>query len=286
MCHLLPIDALQEPIDSELFKDEHNNMDCNFVSEDMFDLMQQPVIDSTVILESEFDSVLKCLTSNAQGVDADCEVDKRISLRNVKSEPIENEGSVSSNKKKIQCPSCPKEFISRLGFHKHFEKVHEEKLFCAENKEDSVEQNAVQPLRGRGKGPQNSLAQAPIKNGEQSSPSAQASNNTKETVSPKVKRETEKPVMKLQAIVQKVKKEKSPASAPSNGSVANALLMTRLTKTVTQTSVQSACLRLGWKAIISFTGLVKKFKFPLKKEKKSLSLYVANAKGAAHAGQT
>ena len=82
MCHLPPIDTLQEPIDSEIFKDECNNMDCNFVSEDMFDLMQQPLMDSTVILESEFDLVLKCLTNNAQGIDADAdtEVDKRVSL--------------------------------------------------------------------------------------------------------------------------------------------------------------------------------------------------------------
>ena len=93
MCHLPPIDALQEPVDAAIFQDEHNNMDCNFVSEAMFDLMQQPVMDSTVILKSEFDSVLKCLTNNAQGVDADAdtEVDKRLSLRSVKMEPSETE---------------------------------------------------------------------------------------------------------------------------------------------------------------------------------------------------
>ena len=55
-------------------------MGCNFVSEDMFDLMQQPIMDSTVISESEFDSILKCLTDNAQGIDADAEVDKTLSL--------------------------------------------------------------------------------------------------------------------------------------------------------------------------------------------------------------
>ena len=84
MYHLPPIDALQEPLDAEIFQDEHNYMGCNFVSEDMFDLMQQPVMDSTVISESEFDSVLKCLMNNAQGVDtdadADAEVDKTLSL--------------------------------------------------------------------------------------------------------------------------------------------------------------------------------------------------------------
>ena len=137
-CHLPPIDALQEPIDSEIFKDEHNNMDCNFVLEDMFDLMQQPVMDSTVISESEFDSVLKCLTNNAQGVDADADadadVDTRVSLQSVKTEPSENEHSVTSIEKKIQCPCCPKEFISRLGFHKHYEKLHEPKLGSTEKK--------------------------------------------------------------------------------------------------------------------------------------------------------
>ena len=125
MCHLPPIDALQEPVDAAIFQDKHNNMDCNFVSEDMFDLMQQPVMDSTVISESEFDSVLKCLTNNAQGVDADAdaEVDKKLSVRSVKMEPSETERSVTSVKKKIQCPCCPKEFISRLGFHKHYAKT-------------------------------------------------------------------------------------------------------------------------------------------------------------------
>ena len=179
MCHLPPIDTLQEPIDSEIFKDEHNNMDCNFISEDMFDLMQQPVMDSTVISESEFDSVLKCLTNNAQGIDADAdaEVDKRVSLRSVKTEPSENERSVTSVKKKIQCPCCPKEFISRLGFHKHYEKLHKLKLGSTEKKEDSVQQNAVRPQRSRGKGPQN---------GEQGSPSVQACNNPKKNVSPNV----------------------------------------------------------------------------------------------------
>ena len=171
MCHLPPIDAVQEPIDAAIFQDKHNNMDCNFVSEDMFDLMQQPVMDSTVISESEFDSVLKCLMSNTQGIDADtdAEVDKRLSLRSVKTEPSETEQSVTSVKKKVQCPCCPKEFISRLGFHKHYEKLHEPKL-CTEKNEDSVQQNMVQPQRGRGKGPQNS---------EQSSPSAQTCNNQK-----------------------------------------------------------------------------------------------------------
>ena len=167
MCHLPPIDTLQESIDSEIFKNEHNNMDCNFVSEDMFDLMQQPVMDSTVISESEFDSVLKCLTNNAQDIDADAdtEVDKRVSLQSMKTEPSENECSVTSVKKKIQCPCCPKEFISRLGFYKHYEKLHEPKLGSTEKKEDSVQQNAVRPQRSRAKGPQN---------GEQSSPSVQA----------------------------------------------------------------------------------------------------------------
>ena len=173
MCHLPLIEALQQPVDSEIFKDKHNNMDCNFVSEDMFDLMQQPVMDSTVISESEFDSVLKCLTNNAQGIDADADtgVDKRVSLRSVKMEPSENERSVTSVKKKIQCPCCPKEFISRLGFHKHYKKLHELKLGSTEKKEDSVQQNAVLPQRSRGKGPQN---------GEQSSPSVQACNNPKQ----------------------------------------------------------------------------------------------------------
>ena len=57
-------------------------MGCNFVSEDMFNLMQQSVMDGTVISESEFDSVLRCLTTNAQGIDADAEteVDKRVFL--------------------------------------------------------------------------------------------------------------------------------------------------------------------------------------------------------------
>ena len=83
-------------------------MGCNFVSEDMFDLMQQPIMDSTVISESEFDSILKCLMDNAQGIDADAEVDKTLSLRNVKTEPSETERSVTSVKRKIQCPCCPK----------------------------------------------------------------------------------------------------------------------------------------------------------------------------------
>ena len=93
MCHLPPIHTLQEPLDAEIFQDEHNSMGCNFVSEDMFDLMQQPVMDSTVISESEFDSILKCLTNNAQGVDADAdaEVNKTLSLRSVKTEPSETE---------------------------------------------------------------------------------------------------------------------------------------------------------------------------------------------------
>ena len=123
--------------------DEHNTMGCNFILEDMFDLMQQPVMDSTAISESEFDSVLKCLTTNAQGIDTDAEVDKRVFLQNMKTEPSENERSVSSVKKKIQCPCCPKEFISRLAFHKHYEKLHEQKLFSSEQKEDSVQQNLV-----------------------------------------------------------------------------------------------------------------------------------------------
>ena len=80
MCHLPPIDALNEPLQSEIFTDEHNKMRCNFVSEDMFDLMQQLVMDTTVISESDFDSVLNCLTTNAQCLDADAEVDKRVVL--------------------------------------------------------------------------------------------------------------------------------------------------------------------------------------------------------------
>ena len=107
MCHLPPIHALQEPLDAEIFQDEHNSMGCNFVSEDMFDLMQQPVMDSTVISESEFDSILKCLTNNTQGIDADTEVDKTLSLRSMKMEPSETERSVTSVKKKIQCPVLP-----------------------------------------------------------------------------------------------------------------------------------------------------------------------------------
>ena len=91
MCHLQPIHALQEPLDAEIFQDEHNSMGCNFVLEDMFDLMQQPIMDSTVILESEFDSILICLTDNTQGIDADAEVDKTLSLQNVKTEPSETE---------------------------------------------------------------------------------------------------------------------------------------------------------------------------------------------------
>ena len=148
MCHLPPIDALNEPLQSEIFTDEHNKMRCNFVSEDMFDLMQQPVMDTTVISESDFDSVLNCLTTNTQHLDADAEVDKRVLLQNVKTEPSENKRSASSVKKKIQCPSCPKEFISRLGFHKHYEKLHEPKLDSTEKEknEDSVQQTAAQPL--------------------------------------------------------------------------------------------------------------------------------------------
>ena len=95
-----------------------------------------------------------------------------------------------------------------------------------------VQQNMVRPQRGRGKGPQN---------GEQSSPSAQTCNNPKKVVSPNannpkkvvspnvnnpkkivslnVKIETEKPVTKPQQIEQKVKKDKSAASAPTNGSM-------------------------------------------------------------------
>ena len=176
MCHLPPIHTLQEPLDAEIFQDEHNSMGCNFVSEDMFDLMQQPIMDSTVISESEFDSILKCLTDNTQGVDADTEVDKTLSLQSMKMEPSETERSVTSVKKKIQCPCCPKEFISRLRFHKHYEKLHELKL-CTEKNEDSVQQNMVRPQRGRGKGPQN---------GEQSSPSAQTCNNPKKVVSPNI----------------------------------------------------------------------------------------------------
>ena len=145
MCHLPPINALQEPIDSEIFKDEHNNMDCNFISEAMFDLIQQPVMDSTVISESEFDSVLKCLTNNAQGIDADAEVDKRVSLRSMKTEPSENERSVTSVKKKIQCLCCPKEFISRLGFHKHYKKLHKSKLGVQKKKK--ILSNSVARLR-------------------------------------------------------------------------------------------------------------------------------------------
>ena len=125
---------LHEPLQSEIFTDEHNKMQCNFVSDDMFDLMQQPVMDTTVISESDFDSVLNCVTTNAQHLDADtdAEVDKRVLLRNVKTEPSENERSASSVKKKIQCPCCPEEFISRLGFHKHYEKLHEPKLDSTE----------------------------------------------------------------------------------------------------------------------------------------------------------
>ena len=135
MCHLPPIHELQEPLDTEIFQDKHNSMGCNFVSEDMFDLMQQPVMDSTVISESEFDSIFKCLTNNAQGIDtdADAEVDKTLSLRSVKTQPSETEQSVTSVKKKIQCPCCPKEFILRLGFHKHYEKLHEPKLCTEKN---------------------------------------------------------------------------------------------------------------------------------------------------------
>ena len=48
-------------------------------------------MDSTVISESEFDSILKCLMDNAQGIDANAEVDKTLSLRNVKMEPSETE---------------------------------------------------------------------------------------------------------------------------------------------------------------------------------------------------
>ena len=144
MCHLPPIHILQEPLDAEIFQDEHNSMGCNFVLEDMFDLMQQRIMDSTVISESEFDSILKCLTDNAQGIDADAEVNKTLSLRSVKMEPSETEQSVTSVKKKIQCLCCPKEFISRLGFHKHYEKLHKPKL-CTEKNEDSVQQNMVLP---------------------------------------------------------------------------------------------------------------------------------------------
>ena len=225
MCQLPPIDVLQEPLNSEIFNDAHNNMECNFVTEDIFDLMGQPVMDTTVISESEFDSVLKCLTTYAEGVDAEAEVEPRVSLRNVKSEPSENERSVTVTKKKIQCPSCPKEFISRLGFHKHFEKIHEKKIFGKdkEHKEESEqtsqtnEQNVVRPVRCKGKGAQNSLAQAPVKNHEQSSSSPQPSNNAKENVIPNVKKDTDKPVMKAQGIVPKPKKEKS--AAPKDGSV-------------------------------------------------------------------
>ena len=81
MCHLPPINTLHEPLQSEIFTDEHNTMGCNFVSEDMFDLMQQPVMDSTVISESAFDSLLKCLTTNAQGVDADADTDTEVDKR-------------------------------------------------------------------------------------------------------------------------------------------------------------------------------------------------------------
>ena len=88
----------------------------------------------------------------------------------------------------------------------------------------------MRPVRGRGKGPQNSLAQVPNKNGEQSSPSVQACNNPQKNVSPNVnnqkkmsspniKIETEKPVMKPQQIEPKVKQDKSAASAPTDGSM-------------------------------------------------------------------
>ena len=97
----------------------------------------------------------------------------------------------------------------RLGFHKHYEKLHEPKL-CTEKNKDSVQQNTVRPQRGRGKGPQK---------GEQSSPSVQTCNNPKKVVSPNVKIETEKPVTKPQPIEQKVKKDKSAASAPTDGSM-------------------------------------------------------------------
>ena len=68
----------------------------------------------------------------------------------MKTEPSENERSASSVKKKIQCPSCPKEFISRLGFHKHYEKLHELKLDSTEKgkNEDSVQQTAARPMQG------------------------------------------------------------------------------------------------------------------------------------------
>ena len=116
LCQLPPIDALQEPLDSEVFNDAHNNMECNFVTEDFFDLMSQPVMDTTVISESEFDSVLKCLTTYAEGVDAEAEVEPRVSLRNVKSEPSENEQSVTVTKKNFNVLLAPKSLSPDLGF--------------------------------------------------------------------------------------------------------------------------------------------------------------------------
>ena len=63
------------------------------------------------------------------------------------------------------------------------------------------------------------MAQVPNKNGEQSSPSVQACNKANKNVSPNIKVETEKPVTKPQQIETKVKKDKSAASAPTDGSV-------------------------------------------------------------------
>ena len=127
--------------------------------------------------------------------------------------------------------------------------------------------------------------QVPNKNSEQSSPSVQACNKAKKNVSLNIKVETEKPVMKPQQIDKKVKKDKSAASAPTDGSVGKRTTHNDVTEDSDPEFNSKWLPMLGLESDNFFTVLVKKCKFHSKKEKRNLCLFVRSAKEVAHEGQ-
>ena len=58
-CKLPPIADLLSPTDAEIFQKQHNAMPCEVITEDIFLLLNQPIMFTNSMTLNEFDDVMK-----------------------------------------------------------------------------------------------------------------------------------------------------------------------------------------------------------------------------------
>ena len=103
-------------------------MDCEMVSEDIFAMMLQPVMDSSTVQEDDFDKFIQNYNTvtNASATTSSTSEPTTVEI---KPEPVDAGGAttttLTSDVERIMCPCCSKMFITPKGFNRHFASVHQ-----------------------------------------------------------------------------------------------------------------------------------------------------------------